>query len=250
MPSTKTCRIVKTEQFNSNVYSLLLEAGEIARSAAPGQFVHIACDGLFLRRPLSICDADGSTLRVAFEARGAGTHWLAARTEGETLDLLGPLGRGFSLDGERILLVGGGLGAAPLLFAARRFPGSADVVLGFRSQSAALLTREFKRVCRRVQIASEDGSLGERGLVDAPARRLLESESYDRVLACGPRPMLRAVAAAASTAHVPCQISMEERMGCGVGACLVCACKTAEGGYARVCKDGPVFDAGEVDLDA
>lgn len=244
------CEIIRAEKLSPNGYSLLLNAGSIAEEAVPGQFVHIACDGLFLRRPLSICDADGPYLRVVFEARGAGTRQLSEKKEAEALNLLGPLGHGFSLDSTKILLVGGGVGAAPLLFAAKRMRGTADAVLGFRSGSAAILTREFETDCRRVCITSEDGSLGEPGLVDAPLRRLLSENSYDRVLACGPRPMLRAVAAAAAEAKVPCEVSMEERMGCGVGACLVCSCKKTDGSYSRVCRDGPVFDAAEVDFDA
>ncbi|MDD4715581.1 MAG: dihydroorotate dehydrogenase electron transfer subunit, partial [Oscillospiraceae bacterium] len=166
MPIQKTCTILHLEQVSASGYSLLLNAWPVSEKALPGQFVHVALDGLFLRRPLSICDADGPNLRLVFELRGVGTRQLAEKKEGDFLDLLGPLGHGFSLDGDKTLLVGGGVGAAPLLFAAKRFGGTADAILGFRSGSSAYLTEEFKAACRRLRITSEDGSLGEPGLVD------------------------------------------------------------------------------------
>jgi dihydroorotate dehydrogenase electron transfer subunit len=125
-----------------------------------------------------------------------------------------------------------------------------DAVLGFRDASRLLLLDEFQSVCGRLDIATDDGSFGEHCFTDALVRRRLAEGQYSRVLACGPRQMLKAVAAAAKEAGVSCQVSMEERMGCGVGACLVCACKKSDGNYAHVCKDGPVFDASEVDWDA
>jgi dihydroorotate dehydrogenase electron transfer subunit len=228
---------------------MTLHTPELARSAKPGQFVHILCgEGSFLRRPLSICDAQGDTLTLVFERKGAGTRYLSERRAGDALDILGPLGNGFELREGKYLLVGGGIGVPPLLFAAKRAEG-ADAVLGFRTKDAVILEDEFRAACGNVAVTTDDGSYGYFGTVAAPLREYLEVGGYAGVLACGPRAMLRAVAEVCAEYNVPCQVSMEERMGCGVGACLVCACETLEGGaraMRRVCKDGPVFRAEEV----
>ena len=198
--------------------------------------------------PLSIRDAQGDTLTLVFERKGAGTRYLSERRAGDALDILGPLGNGFELREGKYLLVGGGIGVPPLLFAAKRAEG-ADAVLGFRTKDAVILEDEFRAACGNVAVTTDDGSYGYFGTVAAPLREYLEVGGYAGVLACGPRAMLRAVAEVCAEYNVPCQVSMEERMGCGVGACLVCACETLEGGaraMRRVCKDGPVFRAEEV----
>lgn len=248
MPIQKLCPILQAERLGGGAFSFLLYAGELARETRPGQFVHIRCGAdHLLRRPISVCDVDGECLRIVFEMRGEGTQWLAARREGDKLDLLGPLGHGFNLTGKKLLLAGGGIGAPPLLFAARSAPGECHVFLGFRNAAHALLLPEFEQVTQSVTVTTDDGSLGARGLVGTEVEAALSREKYSAVLACGPKPMLRAVAQAAKNAGVLCQVSMEERMGCGVGACLVCACKMNDGHYRHVCKHGPVFDASEVD---
>jgi dihydroorotate dehydrogenase electron transfer subunit len=163
---------------------------------------------------------------------------------------LGPLGRGFDLSGRRILVVGGGIGVPPMFFAARSAESDVTAVLGFRNQACIILAEEFKSICKNTYITTDDGSFGEKGSVTLPMKRLLEAGSFDAAMACGPKPMLKAVAGLCMEYHVPCQVSMEERMGCGIGACLVCACKTQKNGMEKmshVCKDGPVFDAMEVD---
>lgn len=224
-----------------------------AAKAKPGQFVNIRCEGFTLRRPISICELDAQVgrMRLVFEVRGAGTQWLAKREPGDTLDLLAPLGNGFSLSpaGKRVVFVGGGIGMPPLLGAAKIFGGNADVILGFRSATAAILKGDFEANGNRVTLVTEDGTAGERGLVTAPLARRLIAEPCDAVYACGPKPMLRAVAQEAEKHGVSCYVSMEERMGCGVGACLSCACKVNVDGreqYAHVCKNGPVFDAKKI----
>lgn len=255
MPEQKSCEILRAARLNGSAFELWVEAGGMALAARPGQFVNVRCGGeRLLRRPISICMVEGTALRIVFEVRGEGTRWLSQRQAGEALDVLGPLGNGFDLTGERLLLVGGGIGVPPLLWAAARCEGEVCAVLGFHTAGRALLTEEFQKLCRRVDVTSDDGSVGARGFADAAVRhRMAEGESYARICACGPRPMLRGVAAAAEEYHVPCQVSMEERMGCGVGACLVCACKTkgtdGTARYSHVCKDGPVFDAKEVAWD-
>ena len=228
-------------------------APETAKAAQPGQFVDIRCGhSRTLRRPVSICDVTGAVLRLVYEVRGSGTAWLAKREPGDSLEILAPLGNGvFPVDdpGEPVLLVGGGVGAPPLLYAARRFE-HAHAVLGFRSAAQIILQQDFAEACENLLIATDDGSAGAHGTVAKPMEVLLNKYRFDRVLACGPRPMLKAVAELSRAHSIPCYVSMEERMGCGVGACLVCACKTraADGNeaYSHVCKDGPVFPAERV----
>ena len=248
MPIQKLCSILRAEKLNADAVSLWLEAGELAESAAVGQFVNIKCgEGLLLRRPISICRVEGTQLNVVFEVRGEGTAWLAARQPGDTLDVLGPLGHGFTYPEGKVLVVGGGIGVPPMLQTARKAPHGAIACLGFRNADKAMLIPEFEQCCEQVYISSDDGTLGVHsyvaGIVDTA---LTEHPEISTVLACGPKIMLKTVYAAAQKHNVPCQVSMEERMGCGIGACLVCACKSADGAYKHVCKDGPVFAAEEV----
>ena len=250
MPMQRICRIAEKRMLNPYAVSMTLEVGELSRQISYGQFINIKCgDGLLLRRPISICGWEEGLLRIVFEVRGEGTAWLAAREEGDELDILGPLGHGFQIDPDkRYLLVGGGIGVPPLLSCAKGTEGNSVAVLGFRNAERVMLTEDFSAACREVHLASDDGSVGVHGFVDGVVDDLLAKENdFTAVLACGPKPMLRAVYAAARKHGVPCQVSMEERMGCGIGACLVCACKMADGHQHHVCKDGPVFDAQEVD---
>jgi dihydroorotate dehydrogenase electron transfer subunit len=251
MPVQTECRVLSCKSISRYAYDMLLGAGEIAAAAQPGQFVNVACGAeRILRRPISVCAAGGGTLRLVFEVRGEGTKWLSERAEGDAVNVLGPLGHGFDIKDRRVLFVGGGVGVPPLLAAAAG-AASADAVLGFRNAAHAMLTEDFKAVCKNVEIMTDDGSLGTKGVVTVGMEKLLRDNAYDAVCACGPRVMLRAAASVAAAEQLPCQVSMEERMGCGIGACLVCACmirdeKTGEDAYRHVCKDGPVFDAREV----
>lgn len=248
MPIERLCPVVRAEKLNPYAYALTLDGGELAETAEPGQFVHITCGhSRLLRRPISICDVAGERLTVVFEVRGEGTAWLARREVGDTLNVLGPLGHGFDVSGQRLLMVGGGIGAPPLLYAAKQCTGEVHAVLGFRSADRAMLLDAFQDYCKGVYLCSDDGTLGYHGFVDAMALEAIKDNHFTGVLACGPKPMLKSVWRVAEEAGIPCQVSMEERMGCGVGACLVCACKTADGAMKHVCKDGPVFQAQEVD---
>ena len=153
--------------------------------------------------------------------------------------------------GKEYGLFGGGIGIPPMLGCAQYTSGKSTAILGGRSQDKIILTNSFEDECAKVLVATDDGSMGHHGFVDALVRQeLSENNNYDAVLACGPKPMLRNVAKVAEEFGVPCQVSMEERMGCGVGACLVCACDMADGSRKHVCKDGPVFDSKEVDWNA
>ncbi len=247
MADIYNCTIVKKDTFGGCT-ELVIENAALSRAAKQGQFLHIKCAGQTLRRPISICDVSGGTLTIVFETRGVGTAWLAACRPGDVLDVLGPLGNGFPAVQGKILVAGGGIGVPPMLLTAKRAE-SADAVLGFRNQSREMLTEQFSAICGTTVVMSDDGSCGKKGYVADGVAELLKNGGYTAVMACGPKLMLRTVAAAAKAAGVPCYVSMEERMGCGIGACLVCACKTQKNGqigYSHVCKDGPVFPAEEV----
>ncbi len=254
MPITEKCIVFKNHKLSDTQFDLVVSAPNICAAAKPGQFVTVLCgEGFTLRRPISICDVTGEMLRLVFEIRGDGTRWLSKCAPGDTLDILGPLGNGlFPVDDseEPVLLVGGGIGAPPMLYAAHNVK-KAHAVLGFQSASKAILYDEFCDCCELVQVATDDGSLGAHGTVAGPISMMLEKYSYSKVFACGPRPMLKAVAELAAKKNIPCFVSMEERMGCGVGACLVCACKThdkesGEEHFSHVCSNGPVFSADEI----
>ncbi len=248
MSKNYSCPVTRVTRLGDFV-DMELRQPELAAAAKPGQFLHIRCGhSRVLRRPISICDTENGCVRIVFQVKGSGTQWLADRTPGKLLDVLGPLGNGYPLPEGRILVAGGGIGVPPLLKTAKAAQ-CAGAVLGFRSAAQAILLEEFQSACETVQVMTDDGSLGEKGFVADGVKALLARGSYAAVLACGPKIMLKTTAQAAAEAGVPCWVSLEERMGCGIGACLVCACKTVRDGeerYSHVCKDGPVFCAEEV----
>lgn len=247
------CRIEQNRKLAEGFYELILHAPQIVQRADCGQFVHVACTGKMLRRPLSICELDGEKglLRLVYQVRGEGTSWLSTQSAGDCLDVLGPLGQGFRLPkAQHPVFVGGGLGVPPLLEAAKRCGNKkASALLGFRTADVAILTEDFASVCHETLLASDDGSIGRKGLVTDLLKEKIAAGECDYIAACGPVPMLRAVAQIAVEKKIPCEVSLEERMGCGMGACLVCVCRIQRAGeedYLRVCKDGPVFWAQEV----
>lgn len=254
------CKIIQKTMLNPYAVSMELAVGDMVRqSQGKGEFVHIRCgEGLLLRRPISVCtareDAQGDRIRIVFEARGEGTAWLMAREEGEELDVMGLLGNNYDLSKQgRYLLVGGGIGIPPLLGAAEHCHFSqemkATAILGFRSKDREMLLEEFAQQCETVLTATDDGTAGYHGYVDAVLQETLEKDQdYVGILACGPTLMLKNTMVVAEKYGIPCQVSMEERMGCGVGACLVCACDKKDGTRAHVCKDGPVFWGEEMDF--
>ena len=249
-PNVFSSVVVLSERLAESVYAVTVACPQIAAVARAGLFLNIKCGAeRLLRRPISICGVDGDKLRVVFEKKGAGTEWLSGRAAGERLDVLGPLGNGFDIPEGKIIVVGGGIGAPPLLFAAESAKGAVTAVLGFRDSSKVILKDEFEKVCGKTYITTDDGSSGIHGTAALPLTELLEKDEYAAVLACGPRAMMSAVAGICMRGNVSCQVSLEERMGCGVGACVVCACATVINGVekmSRVCKDGPVFPAHEV----
>lgn len=246
-------QLVEKKNLAKNTYDFTIAAKEMAELAEAGQFVHLRVEGFMLRRPISICEIDRSvgTLRVVFEVRGEGTKQLAKINEGEFVDVLGPLGRGFTLlpSNQSVIAVGGGIGVPPMLETAKHYQKNATVIIGFRSANAVILNDDFKACGNDVMLCTDDGTMGAKGFVTQALRKRLMEGHADMIYACGPHAMLKGVVELANEFGVPCEVSLEERMGCGVGACLVCACKTVKNGeeyYAHVCKDGPVFPAEEV----
>ena len=233
-----------------DVYLMVL-AGDVSAITAAGQFVNIKLDGLFLRRPISVCDVDDETVTIIYKAVGKGTTQMTSLQPGAELDVLTGLGNGYDLDlmeseiaadkkDEPVLLIGGGVGVPPMYNLAKRLLASGkkvSVVLGFNSKADVFFEDEFRALTEDVTIATADGSYGAKGFVTD-----VLPESYSYFCTCGPTPMLKAVFAATST---PGQMSFEERMGCGFGACMGCSCKTITG-YKRICKEGPVMRKEEI----
>lgn len=251
----QSCYKIKSmEQLNPTTYRLILDCAELAEESWCGRFVNIRCGEKPLRRPISICEIDkaNGTITLVFEVRGEGTEWLAARKAGDELDVLGPLGNGFFPNQEkRAIFIGGGIGCPPMLGAAQAYGANAEAILGFRSAAQVILLDDFKGCCQSVEVTTNDGSYGVKGFVTDVLKDKLSENPDCVVYACGPMPMLRGIADMCAQKGVQCFVSLEQRMGCGVGACLVCACKTqeADGDHMRhVCKNGPVFDAKEVDF--
>lgn len=246
--------VVSKEKIADGIFDFVIQCPEMAGRAQAGQFVHIRCPGVTLRRPISICriDQQAGTLRLVFEVKGEGTRRLSELQAGDLMDVMGPLGNGFDLHcgRGRAVFVGGGIGVPPMLEAAAAFGENGAAVIGFRDAGRVILEKDFADLGCDTVVCTDDGSYGEKGLVTGPVRRALERGGVGAVYACGPMVMLSALAKLCEEYGVRCQVSLEERMGCGVGACLVCACKTktedGEENYSHVCKNGPVFDAREV----
>lgn len=236
--------VLSNEPLTDAVWRMVLE-GDTQWITAPGQFVNIALEGRYLRRPISVCDYDERTITLIYKVVGEGTAQMSRMAPGVRLDLLTGLGNGFSTDADtrRPLLVGGGVGVPPLYNLARRLLAegrTVQVVLGFNTAAEVFYADEFRALGCDVTVATADGSAGVRGFVTtAIAERGLD---FDYFYACGPLPMLRALCAAVEQ---PGELSFEERMGCGFGACMGCSCKTLTGGK-RICKEGPVLKKEEI----
>lgn len=249
--------VISNEQIAKNIYDMYLSCPQTAAQTLAGQFLNIKCGdsyNAFLRRPISVCNVQDDIVRIIYEAKGEGTRLLAKYKKGDMVDVLTPLGNGFIIEGaaKNPVIIGGGIGAPPLLMVAKQLESPA-VFLGFRNKELAILEQDFINAGATVSIATDDGSYGHHGFVTELAKRYIKDNGSDIIYACGPKPMLKAVQRLSKEMGVPCYLSMEERMGCGIGACLVCTCKTkAEGDgwkYSHVCKDGPVFNGDEVIFD-
>ena len=233
--------IKENKALTANVYRMLLE-GDCSEITAPGQFVNIKLEGLYLRRPISVCNLEGSLLTLIYKVVGEGTEKMSGMKVGETLELLTGLGNGYSLEaaGKRPVLAGGGVGVPPLYLLARKLIEAGIkplVILGFNTKAEVFYEDEFKALGADVTVATTDGSYGVKGFVTDAL-----PEDYSYVYSCGPEPMLKALYRVIKTSA---QFSFEERMGCGFGACMGCSCKTITG-YKRICKDGPVMTKEEI----
>jgi len=260
-------KILENEKISADYYKMTLDAPGLARSAAPGQFVQVRCgDGLdpLLRRPFSIHRISGtgdrlSCIEILYELVGKGTEILSRKQKGTCIDVLGPLGNGFilPLSAKRYplsaILVAGGVGVAPLVFLAEELARKkikAVALIGARTKKSVLCDKDFKDTGVEVHIATDDGSRGYKGFVSGLLQKVLRTtnhESRKTVYACGPQPMLKRIAGICREKRLECQVSLEEEMACGFGACMGCAVKVKDqAGYKLACKDGPVFNAAEI----
>ena len=234
--------IIRNEALTDYVYKMVL-SGDTSAITASGQFVNIQLAGKFLRRPISVCDYDSQTLTIVYKVVGKGTEQMSAMKSGEKLDILTGLGNGYdlSLSGDKPVLLGGGVGVPPMYNLAKKLIAlgkDVTVILGFNTKSEVFYEEEFKALGCNVIVATADGSHGVKGFATTPLAEL----NYTYFYTCGPEPMLKAVYKATSTSG---QMSFEERMGCGFGACMGCSCKTITG-YKRICKEGPVMKKEEI----
>lgn len=246
--------IVENNAVIPGTYRMTFRSPAIAVEAKAGQFLMLKINDLddpLLNRPLGIAAADIAvgTVTVYYRVVGKGTELLTKKESGDQIHVVGPLGNGFDMKAKKPLLIGGGMGLAPLLFAAQKMcPTPVDVIIGGRTKEELFWFDLFANVCQHVHVTTDDGSLGTKGTCVSILPQLLNEKGYDVIMACGPSPMLRAVAECSNTFGVACQVSLEKHMACGFGACLTCTCETKSGDYVQVCKHGPVFNAEEVKL--
>lgn len=256
--------IVKIEKLKQDLYKFSIKAEEIVASAKPGHFIEIrVVDSIepLLRRPISIynLDKENGILEFIFQVKGKGTALLAERKVGEKLDIIGPLGYGtFSIkDYQKVAIIGGGIGIFPLYELAKELKQETTtnihVYIGFRNKELITLEEEFKSVSHKLTITTDDGSYGISGFAINELKKDCEKETPDKIFACGPLPMLKAVQEYANQNNIPCEISLEQKMACGIGVCLGCAVKTSKSPkeapvYWHVCKAGPVFNAKDVEI--
>lgn len=244
-------KVVGQRVLNSSTKLIEVYAPELAELAVPGQFVNVQvfnCTAPLLRRPFGVAGVNkkDGTITMIYRIIGDATKILAEYCSGDKLSIVGPLGHGFDMSAERPLLVGGGLGLAPLLYLAQGFNNpKTDIVMGGRTADELFWTELFKDSCRMQYLTTDDGSLGKKGTVMSILPRVMQTDIYDCVYVCGPVPMMKAVAQAAEGYGIKCQVSLEKYMACGLGACLSCSC-SGIGKRLKVCTDGPVFWAEEV----
>jgi dihydroorotate dehydrogenase electron transfer subunit len=253
----KTAVVTSVEKLAEDIYSMWIKDGSISVAAKPGQFLSLYCKNgnRLLPRPISICEIDkeNAKLRFVYRVVGNGTEEFSHLGVSDTIEIMGPLGNGFNLSeikaSHKVILIGGGIGIPPMLELAKQLPCEKQIVLGYRDQ--LFLNEEFEQF-GEVYISTEDGSIGTKGnVIDAMKEHGLHG---DMIFACGPTPMLKGVKTFAKEHNILAQLSMEERMACGIGACLACVCKSSVKDHhtnvnnKRVCKDGPVFYADEIEI--
>ncbi|MDB4349629.1 dihydroorotate dehydrogenase electron transfer subunit [Omnitrophica bacterium] len=252
--------IIQNRRIAPDRFKMRCGASSISRLAKPGQFLMVKCSKgplPFLRRPFAFHSMKKNSFEILYQVVGPGTKALSQRKKGEKLDVIGPLGNGFSTDyrlqtSDFRLLVGGGIAIAPLLALAETLSKEARsnsiAIIGAGTKSHILCVNDFKRLGLKVEVATEDGSKGRKGLATDLLKKRLQTSDFrlkTLVYACGPKAMLKEVSRIAQKRGIPCEVSLEEKMGCGTGTCLGCAIKTVVG-FKLVCKDGPVFNAGDI----
>ena len=263
MPKQILAELINKKEVMDGVYKYSVKAEEIVNLSKPGNFIEIRVSDQtepFLRRPISIynLDKENGVLEFIFQVKGKGTEILSRKEVGDKIDIIGPLGFGtFNLEKyNKIAIIGGGIGIFPLYELAKEAKEKGKIVncyLGFRNKDLVMLEKEFKGVTDNLKICTDDGSYGENGFAIDKLKEDMEKEKYESIYACGPMPMLRAIKKYAEENGIDCQVSLEERMGCGLGVCLGCAVKTAKSPkdapeYWHVCKGGPVFNSKDVEF--
>ena len=263
MPVNIKAKLLEKEELKPGIFKFSVQADEIVNTARPGNFIEIRVNDdiePFLRRPISIynMDKEKGILEFIFQVKGKGTTILAKRNKGELIDIVGPLGFGpFKYSNfENLGIIGGGIGVFPLYELAKSAKNenkNVNTYLGFRNKDLVVLENEFKQLSNQLTITTDDGSYSQKGFAIDFLKKDIEAGKIDSIYACGPLPMLRAVRELALEKNIPCQISLEERMACGLGVCLGCAVKTAKSSkeapeYWHVCKAGPVFQAKDVEI--
>lgn len=256
MKYKETAIITEQKEIATDIYSLWIKTGEIAKEAVPGQFLSVYSrdESRMLPRPISICEVDKKLgrVRLVYRIAGKGTAEFSRYEPGDTLEIVGPLGNGFPLEKgyKKVFLIGGGIGIPPMVELSKKLPGKKFIVAGYRNCELFLRTELEEN--GTMYIATEDGSVGTKGnVLDAIRENNLDAEA---IFACGPTPMLRALKSYAAEQGIDCYLSLEERMACGVGACLACVCSSMDVDShthvknKRICKDGPVFAAEEIEL--
>lgn len=261
MPVHQNAKLKNKEQLNNDTYKYTIKSTEIAKEAKPGQFLEIrVADTIspLLRRPISIFNVnkENSEVEFIFQVKGEGTEILSKKDINDEIDVLGPLGNGnFDIkDYQNVAIIGGGIGIFPLYELAKQLKqttktANISIYLGFRNKELVLLEKEFSKVCNNLIITTDDGSYGKKGFSINELKQDHDKENFDMIYACGPLGMLKAVKQYTKEKNIMCQISLEEKMGCGIGACLGCAVEYKEKEnkiYKHVCKDGPVFNADKV----
>lgn len=249
----RSIRVLQNNRIEDGIYDMWLEAEDIVADATPGQFISLYCNegGRMLPRPISICEINrkDGTVRLVYRVIGKGTEEFSRLKAGDSIECMGPLGRGFTLERSKALIVGGGIGIPPLLELAKQLGCEKSIVLGYRD--VTFLNRDFEDH-GNVYIATEDGSTGTKGNVLDVIRAY--NLKADIIYACGPTPMLKGIKEYAAANRIMAQLSLEERMACGIGACLACVCKSSKVDHhsnvnnKRICKEGPVFYADEIIL--
>lgn len=263
MPVMVRAKLLAKKELINGIFKFGVNAPEIVKTAKPGSFLEIKVSNgtePFLRRPISIYNMDEKSglVEFIFQVKGEGTDLLSQKQVGDDIDILGPLGKGtFKYEKyNKLGIIGGGIGIFPLYELAKlakKDGKDVNTYLGFRNKSLVTLEKEFQDVSNKLVLATDDGSYANKGFAIDFLKKDIEENKIDSIYACGPLPMLRAVKKLAQEKNIPCQVSLEEKMACGIGACLSCAVKTAKSPvdapeYWHVCKGGPVFDASTVDF--